>query len=109
MDSQGEMLIEQRCRAHDHAGANEIKRALERISADEKDRENDQRQHATAAQDPIVDLQHVKRASEHQQVDDTRKERDAAKCAPAIAQGRCDVRMNGGAGWQHQLFPPIFV
>jgi hypothetical protein len=34
MDSQGEMLIEQRCRAHDHAGANEIKRALERISAD---------------------------------------------------------------------------
>jgi hypothetical protein len=54
-------------------------------------------------------LQHVKRAGEHQQVDDTRKERDAAKCAPAIAQGRCDVRMNGGAGWQHQLFPLIFA
>ena len=34
MDSHGKMLIEQRCRAHDHAGANEIKRALERISAD---------------------------------------------------------------------------
>ena len=45
----------------------------------------------SGCQHPVVDLQHVERAGEHQQVDDAREQRHAAERAPAIAQGRRDV------------------
>src|SRR5262249_37288438 len=94
MHGHREVLIEQGCCPHDHARANEIKRALEGVSTDKKNREDNQRRHASAAQHPIVDLQHVERAGEHQQIDDAGKQRHAGERAPTIAQGSCDVRMN---------------
>ena len=93
MNGHGKALIEQRRRADNHARADQIERALECIGADQKDRERDQRRHAPAAQDPIVDLQHVERAGEHQQIHDAREHGHAREGAPAIAQGRCDVGM----------------
>ena len=104
MHSQGEALIEQHRRADDDTRADQIENALECVGADQEDREGDQRGHAAAAQDPVVDLQHVQRAGEHQQVHDAREQSDAPERAPAIAQGGCHVRMGRTtAGEDHGL------
>ena len=76
---QGEALIEQHRRPDDDAGADQIENTLECVGADQEDREGDQRRHAPAAQDAVVDLQHVQRAGEHQQVHDAREQGDARR------------------------------
>ena len=93
MHGQGEALVEQHRRPDDHAGTNQIENALERVGADQEDREGHQGGNAAAAQDPVVDLQHVERAGQHQQIHNAREHGHASKGAPAIAQGRCDVGM----------------
>jgi len=91
MNGQGKALIEQRRRTDNHTRADQIKRTLEGIGADQKDREGHQRRHAPAAQDPVVDLQHVERAGEHQQIHNAREHGHAREGAPAIAHRSCDV------------------
>ncbi len=53
-----------------HLGANDIKRALEDVEHQRQDREREQRRQTPARQDAIVDLQHVERARQRQQIDD---------------------------------------
>ena len=89
----GEALVEQRRRPYHHARADQIEDTLEGIGADQEDRERNQRRYAPAAQDPVIDLQHVERASEHQQVHDAREQRHAPERAPALAQGLRNVGM----------------
>ena len=88
---QGEALVEHRSGPHHHARADQVEGPLEGIGADQKDRKSNQRRHAPAAQHPVVDLQHVERAGEHQQVHHAREQRHAAERALALAQGRRDV------------------
>jgi hypothetical protein len=95
MNRRSQMLIEQSRRANDNAGADHVEHALECERADQNDRERDQRRHAAARQDPIVDLQHVERSGQHQQIDHGGEQRNAPKRAAAILQGRRDVRMCG--------------
>ena len=90
---QGEALVEHRRGPHHHARADQVEHALEGIGADQEDRERNQRRHAPAAQDPVVDLEHVERPGEHQQVHHAREQRNAPERAPALAQGLRDVGM----------------
>ena len=106
MHGQREALVEQRRGADHDARADQVEGALEGIGADQEDRKRDQRRHAPAAQHPVVDLQHVERAGEHQQVHDAREQRHAPERAPAIAQSRGEVGMDRGFGCKHcRLFP----
>ena len=87
-------MVEQRRRPYDHARADHIEGTLERIGVDQEDRERNQRRDAPAAQDPIINLQHVERASEHQQIHDAREQGHAPERAPALAQARCEVEID---------------
>ena len=102
---QREALVEHRRGPHHHARADQVEHALEGIGADQEDRERNQRRHAPAAQDPVVDLQHVERAGEHQQVHHAREQRHAPERAPALAQGLRDVGMDRIFGGKHQVAP----
>ena len=84
MDREREPLIEQSRRPGHDPRTEQIERALEGVSADQKDGEGDQSGHALAAQHSIVDLQHVEGTGEHQQVHDAREEGNAAERAPTF-------------------------
>ena len=105
MHRQGEALVEHRRGPHHHARADQVEHALEGIGADQEDRERNQRRHAPAAQDPVVDLQHVERAGEHQQVHHAREQRHAPERAPALAQGLREVGMDRIFSGKHQVAP----
>jgi hypothetical protein len=101
MDRARETPVEQGRGAHHHARANEIECALERVGADQQYREGDQGRHAPAGQDPVVDLEHVERAGEHQQIDDAREHGHPRKLAPAFAQRGGELRMKRSARGEH--------
>jgi len=88
MHGVAQMLIEERGGTHYDSRADQVERGLERVGANEKHRERDQGRHAAARQHPIIDLQHVEGAGEHQQVHAAGKDRHAPKGAPAILQAR---------------------
>jgi hypothetical protein len=101
MHRQREALVEDRRGSHHHARADQVEGPLEDVGADQEDREGNQRRHAPAAQDPVVDLQHVERACEHQQVHHAREQRHAPERALALAQSRCEVGVDRGFSCKH--------
>ncbi len=101
----GEPLVEQRRGAHDHARPDHVECGLEAVGADEKNRERDEGRDAAAGQHPVIDLQHVERAGEHQQVHDAGEQRDAPELLAAVAQRRRDVGM-GRAGRENHIVKP---
>ena len=107
MHRQREALVEHRSGPHHHARADQVEGPLEGIGADQEDRKSNQRRHAPAAQHPVVDLQHVERAGEHQQVHHAREQRNARERAPALAQGVRDVGMDRIFSGKHLIAPEL--
>jgi hypothetical protein len=92
--AQRQALVEQRRRPRDQARADDVEHALERVSADQEHGERHQRRHAAARQHAVVDLQHVERAGQHQQVHDAGEQRDAGKRPGAFLQRARDFGMS---------------
>ena len=76
-------LVEPRAEADQDLRADDVEDALEQVEPDRQHRERQQCRNAAAGQRPIVDLQHVERAGQRQNVDDAgddeQEDEDAAK------------------------------
>jgi hypothetical protein len=71
--------------------------------------QHDQRQHqqgrqARAGDRPVIDLQHVERGNQHQQVDEKTEEGNGKKAA--FARGKSILQLGPGVGW-HGSFPEV--
>jgi hypothetical protein len=88
-----EVPVEQPGGAHHDARAHQVEHGLEAVGADQEDRQRNKGRDAVACQHAVIDLQHVERAGEHQDVHDTGKQTHAPECAAAIPQGRGDGGM----------------
>ena len=95
MDERAETPVEERGYPHDDAGADHVENALENIRPDQKRRERDQRRDTAAREHPVVDLQHIEGAGEHQNVHRARKHRHAPEGAAAVLQRCCDDVLRG--------------
>ena len=69
-----------------HARPQRVQIALHQIGKQHHQRQAEQRCDVAAGNDPVIDLQHIKRAGEHQQIDDAAEERDADHSPRAVAQ-----------------------
>ena len=76
-DARGEHLVEPGADAGQHLGADAVELALQDVGGKDDERDADQGRDAAARQHPVVDLQHVDRAGEHQKIDDAREDRNA--------------------------------
>ena len=72
-------FVEGRADPDQHPRPDQVENGLERIEAQDDQRQPDQGRHALARQHAIVNLQHEDRAAEHEQIDECRKEPDARK------------------------------
>ena len=68
-----EQLVEPGADAGQHLGADAVEGALQDVGREHDERDADQGRDAAARQHPVVDLQHVDRAGQHQDVDDRRR------------------------------------
>ena len=82
-----EVLVEKSGRARYHAVADQVHCPLEGEGAAEQDRQGDEGGNAVARQHPVVDLEHVERPGEHQQVHHGREQSHAPECPAAVAKG----------------------
>ena len=69
-DAGGQLGVEGRPDPGEQALAQEIEHALQPEQEDDENREADQGRDAAARQHPVIDLQHIDRAGQHQDVDD---------------------------------------
>ena len=79
-------LVEARAKTHQHLCANDVKHALEEVEHDHEDRQRDERRDAVTRQNTVVNLEHIKRAGERQNVHDTRNRKRRTKDEAAAAQ-----------------------
>ena len=86
MDRGAQMVVEQHGAARDDARANEIEHALKGVGADQHDRQSEQGGHTAARQHAVVNLKHVKRTRQHQQVHGGREHRDAPESASEVPE-----------------------
>ena len=85
-DARRDQLVEARADAGQHLGAQRVEAALQKIGRQHDQREADQGRDAAARQHPVVDLQHVERAGQHQHVDHRREQPHPDKRRPAARQ-----------------------
>jgi len=69
-----------------HARPQRVEIPLHQIGEQHHQRQAEQRRDVAAWNHPVVDLQHIKRAGEHQQIDGAAEQRDADHSPCAIAQ-----------------------
>ena len=93
MHDLAEMVVDQGGGADDDARPDQFEQALETVGADEKYRQRDQRGNAAAGEHPIVNLEHVERPGQHQDVDHAGEQRNAPERPLAFGQRRRDSRM----------------
>jgi hypothetical protein len=72
MGQRRDLLIEPRADADENLRADDVEAALEHVEADGKGRQDEKRRDASAGQGSIVDLHHVQRAGQREQVDEAR-------------------------------------
>jgi hypothetical protein len=81
-------LVERGADPHQKAPADEIDDAQKHEQDTRQDRQADQRRDAAAGQHPVIDFQHVKRAGQHQNIDQAAEEGGADHRAAAGPQRR---------------------
>jgi hypothetical protein len=86
IDARAQAFAERAADADQHTTAQQIEPALEGIQDRHHDAEADERRDAAAGQHPIIDLQHVDRAGQIEDVDQDARDRDAHDAAAAGAQ-----------------------
>ena len=93
IDPAAQPLIERGRDADHHARANDIEHALKGEQREREDRQRHQRRDAPARKHPIVDLQHVERAGQVEDVDQSAHQPDGDEGVPA---GRQRLAQLGG-------------
>ena len=78
-----EKLVEAGADPSKDARPDHVEQALDGVEHGQQKDQRDQRRHAAARQDTIVNLQHEERAGKHQHVDDAAEAGDSDKC-PAV-------------------------
>ena len=103
MRQRRDLLVEPRADAHQHLRADHVETALEQIEPDRQRREQQQRRDAAAGQRAVVDLHHVERPGQRQDVDhagDQEQEQDdAAKSARSVRRGCAAWRATALSTW----------
>jgi len=79
-----------------HAPAGIVQQAHRNEEAGDEDRQGDQRFLGPAGDDAVIDLQHVERTGQHQQVDEHRKDEHGDEQAPAFAA--CGLQFVAASG-----------
>ena len=98
-----EVMVHGQRRAAGDPAADEIERALERVGDDQHRGQGDQCRHAAACKDPVVDLQHVKGACEHQDVHRGGKHRHADERAAEVRERGFQRRVRRGSAHSLQV------
>ena len=95
-----QLSVERVADADEKPQADEVEQAVDRVEPDHDDGDADQRRHALRGQHPVIDLQHVERAGQAEDVDHAGEDADAQQ-RPAqmpergpqlIARCRCGCR-----------------
>ena len=92
----GEVPVEKPGRARHDAVADQVQGGLKGECAAQQERQGDQSGNALAGEHPIVDLQHVERTGEHQDVHHRGEQRHSPYDATAVLERRLDGRVKGG-------------
>jgi hypothetical protein len=92
--------------AHEQTAARDVQQALEREQDGGQHRQGDQRGHAAARQDTIVDLQHEQRPRQHQHVDQAAECADAEKSATARRERTPQLGFRTGTRSRLHHLPP---
>ena len=98
VDPRAQALVERRGDAHQHARADDVEHALEGEQRQRQHRERDQRRHAPAREHAVVDLQHVERAGEVENVDEAAHQADGDEGVPARRQRLAQLGRRRRAG-----------
>ncbi len=106
VDPRAQPLVERRRDAHQDARADDVEHALEGEQRQRQHRQRDQRRHAPARKHPVVDLEHVERAGQIENVDQAAHQADRDEGVPAcrqrLAQLGCLRRAGRGTGRARQ-------
>src|SRR5205809_878357 len=106
IDAGAEPLIERGRDADEHTRAKDIEHALKGEQCERQDRQRHQSRNAPAWKHPIVDLEHVERAGQVEDIDQTAHQRDGDECVPTggqrLAQFGRRRRAPRGAGQVHK-------
>ena len=86
-DATGQEFVEPRTDAGQHLAAKRIEPALQNVGSQYDQRETDKGGNTAAGQHAVVELEHVDRPGEGQDVDDRREDRHAAERRKAHLQG----------------------
>lgn len=92
------MAVQKRGGPHHDAGADEIHQRLESVRSHQETGQRDEGGNAVARQHPVVDLEHVDRPGQHQNIHRAGEHGDAQESAPALPQRRRNGRMRGRPG-----------
>ena len=84
-------FVERPSHPHHYARADEFQKAVKTVEDADQRHQRHQRRHGTAGQNPVIDLQHEKRAGQHQQVDDQAEHASRGKRRPAGAERLADA------------------
>ena len=96
MHARAKTPIKQGGGAHDDSGADDLQGRLDGIGAQKKNRQGRKRGDAATGENAVVNLQHVKRANEQQQVHGARKNDHAPDGLAAILESTCEDGMRPG-------------
>jgi hypothetical protein len=98
IDSRTQPLVQSRGDAHHDARTNDVQHALEGKQRQRQDREGNQRRHAPAREHAVIDLEHVERAGQVQDVDQAAHQPDGDEGMPACRQSVAQLRGRRRAG-----------
>ena len=87
-----QLAIERVADADEKPQPDEVEQAVDRIEPDHDDGDADQRRHALRGQHAVVDLQHVERAGQAEDVDHGGEDADAEQRAGTVPERRRSVR-----------------
>ena len=89
MDGSLQARVESGCYPAQHPRAQRVEIALHQVCEQHHKRKAEQGCYVAARNDAIVNLQHIKRARQHQHVDHAAKYRDTNHTPRAFAQPKC--------------------
>ena len=98
--------LDQRADAGGDAAAGVVEHAHDAVERRDQHGEGDQRRLRPARQHPVVDLEHVERPGQHQDVDEAAEDRQRHEQRPRSAQGLVGGR-GGGLGHGLQALTPL--
>ena len=104
-----DLPVEPAADPHQDLGAQDVEEALEEVEPDRQRREGEQGRDAAAAERAVVDLQHVDRPGEGEDVDDPRQSEDVEQHHPQAGGHRAGLAVADvvlGLGRAHVVVPP---